>query len=1582
MKRICSVMLCFIMTCVPLSGGIGAENVSPDYETLLFEDFEGSEYLKFYDDGKSATYGKTVDIGEYAAENMFSVSEKSTVNTAPFEKTFILSDAEGYNREKKNVFVETEFDAYVKASQYSPVISLFSYDTTAASAGGITVINSVRFNNETKEIELLAKREKRGAQSGTYTSLANFENEKIYRIKIVFHVSENSGDSAEEISAVYINGENVLPGGRGYYMLSYSAAKVGNYEALRISNARSIYLDNIGVYRYASSLGTSPVPDKGRLVSLIRSADSAISFRELENAKCVYENPLATQSEIDLAYAALYKDLKEPVNDIVPIFSEDFEGEAPTKFYDDQKTAEYGQVENCSVFGMGNAFISMFKATVNSAPFERIYLMSEAEGYSAAETNSYVETEFDAVVKQSEAEVAMFSYNSPDGTNIISVKFSKEGEIQVGSRRERRSGVAGYTSVEKYEYNKPYRIRAIFHISDSSGASCEELTALYVNGRNVLSEKHFMKSHNVQKVGFYESIRLMNAGNLYIDNIKVYKYESRSGESPVLDKGKLVSLIREAETLGMGIDEEVLSEAKTIYENSYNKSRVEAAAAALERLLPSYSTMFSLEKIETVSQGGDEGSFIYENGILKAAVLKKLYNAPFSGKFYAALYSPEGKLKSVKACNAEIPEGESEITVEINAEMNADVLDWYLKLYMLDENITPVMDAVKIVSTDEDVRFENCVVYNGDSLVKTDCLPVVLNNGECYVPANNIINFLGMPLEKNGKAYSAVRQDGASLAFTAGESIYKINGSEYAANKAVYLEDGYAPMVSAEAIERAFGAELKLSYNGKSAALNIYNNYEEDTFPTLKSGGITFDTSFPSPSDVNFFIPYGDRNAKVRVWARLNSDSLPNLSAFSSAGSSSKWSGFYKFGLDNSLIYYWKEAGGIYYDSASSGFRGAFGDIVTGGRKYDIKVSITSGGTEKTFVTKNCFTAISGSENYYPKTRNEFLYKTNGELLVYPTYENISYYIDNAVQAERCSITYGKKGTTEKKAAYPPYYDETAMQWRGSITGLHEGCEYTVRAELFGSDGEVVSRKEAEVKMWSSTPSIDRVINLDDVYSGSGVLNLCGIKGTENGWIKVDCGGQTVNVENGSEAVYIANCEYMILENLKITGGNRTGILVAASAKNVRISNCDISNWGRRGVYDKEYLEYVADGGVVNYEAGIRMLNASNITVERCYIHDSKSRTNPWKAQGELIHPKGSCGIYYQVKDSCVIRYNDIIGSDENRFNDGIEGANNTADYGGAARNTDIYGNTIFGCEDDGVELDGAQMNVRFYNNRIEQTLCGVSTAPLGVGPTYIFRNVITNAGTLLDNFKGTAIKAGGATSGENTVGKLFVFNNTIDTVWDVMRNVGVSGSYEYHTDALNNIFVSRTSGGAALINTYADSRDYGDFNLLLGEVDFGAGNNQHSTNNLPTYKENTFMLERGSAGENSGCTVANFAESYSGSAVDMGALETETDCKVFPIRPIPASVSVQTLDLSGKEEGLLTLTNSADKEFSYSIETSAANSWLEISGVSGELKGGESAEIKVRADMGICGFKEGNAMIIIRLENGFGIPVSIYCQK
>ena len=96
----------------------------------------------------------------------------------------------------------------------------------------------------------------------------------------------------------------------------------------------------------------------------------------------------------------------------------------------------------------------------------------------------------------------------------------------------------------------------------------------------------------------------------------------------------------------------------------------------------------------------------------------------------------------------------------------------------------------------------------------------------------------------------------------------------------------------------------------------------------------------------------------------------------------------------------------------------------------------------------------------------------------------------------------------------------------------------------------------------------------------------------------------------------------------------------------------------------------------------------------------------------------------------------------------------------GATRNMDFHDNVCWYSGDDGIETDGYGVNVRIYNNHFRYGLTGISIAPTGYGPVYIFRNIISDWNTH-DQYTGYPLKMN---YGGDVIQNVFFYHNTCVT--------------------------------------------------------------------------------------------------------------------------------------------------------------------------------------------------------------------------
>ena len=856
---------------------------------------------------------------------------------------------------------------------------------------------------------------------------------------------------------------------------------------------------------------------------------------------------------------------------------------------------------------------------------------------------------------------------------------------------------------------------------------------------------------------------------------------------------------------------------------------------------------------------------------------------------------------------------------------------------------------------------------------KSDC-PFDITSGDILVPATNLFNTMAVEFERYD-GYCIAKNGRTYLKFYTDSDRVIINGKPRNTGVKSYLYQGIIPMVSVKAVKEAFGIDYE--YNPDESTLNVYYDYDEN-YRDAQEGEIIVT---PDQYSFSYEIPCDDPDAKVEVWFKNNRSDTQILNTMDYDKMNSLAGGGMTYGLSSNLYWwrYWRPAMPVYYKDGA--FRGV--EYSANGEPHDIKVKIVKDGKEDVFVKRDAFKI--GQAFTKKMTAEEYAPDTGGELLLTSTFENISYYIDWEEEGASCEVTYRKAGDANWKKAYAPVYDGVGKQFRGSIVYLEEDTEYEVKAVINGTE------KISKIRTWTSNPPVAQTIGLSEIYSGEGPLLLDKIQGTADGWIKIVADDKCDTINAGkkyTQAVMIYDCKYLIFEGIKIRGGSRHGINLLHPSDNVRILNCDIAEWGLEGVLDTDFGGYAYEGYFYNNVGGVYFYGSTNSVIERCYIHDPDVKTNSWSsATWRDVHPKGGTAIQMMGHGGMVVRYNDLIGSDEHRFNDVMEGTNNGGrDSASIGRDADVYGNMMIYSEDDSIELDGGQMNVRFYRNRIEKSYCGISLAPNVMGPSYIFENQVTNMGNTYNNNTWSTVKTGGSPDG--VFGMEFFFNNTMDTKGNGIINSNYSGKNEYHSVSRNNVLVTRTATYIPFKNISADQRDDNDYDLLAGGVEpiVKAGDESHAVKTLPVYKDyenGDYRLADGSPGQGAGQWLDNFAEYEK---VDMGAYQSSNSkARQLPFRPVDMYADrVYEKFVDGEEREITIHVGNIGEGHTYSLVKNRDFDWLEIISENGTedvpLKPNTTVKFKVKGDLSKCKFAEGNGMVLFRLENGYSVPITLNC--
>ncbi len=130
---------------------------------------------------------------------------------------------------------------------------------------------------------------------------------------------------------------------------------------------------------------------------------------------------------------------------------------------------------------------------------------------------------------------------------------------------------------------------------------------------------------------------------------------------------------------------------------------------------------------------------------------------------------------------------------------------------------------------------------------------------------------------------------------------------------------------------------------------------------------------------------------------------------------------------------------------------------------------------------------------------------------------------------------------------------------------------------------------------------------------------------------------------------------------------------------------------------------------------------------------------------------------------------------------------------------TDFYENTMDGCIDDFIELDGYARNVRVFDNVMSRSLSGISVAQALDGPTYIAYNVLADCGMVAAAWRegnfGYPFKTNGGPEMEVGSGEIFFYHNTSYTLDPESRAMLVKIAIWRRLTFRNNIWCGQRVG-------------------------------------------------------------------------------------------------------------------------------------------------------------------------------------------
>jgi hypothetical protein len=277
-----------------------------------------------------------------------------------------------------------------------------------------------------------------------------------------------------------------------------------------------------------------------------------------------------------------------------------------------------------------------------------------------------------------------------------------------------------------------------------------------------------------------------------------------------------------------------------------------------------------------------------------------------------------------------------------------------------------------------------------------------------------------------------------------------------------------------------------------------------------------------------------------------------------------------------------------------------------------------------------------------------------------------------------------------------------------------------------------------------------------------------------------------------------------------------------------------------------------------------------------------------------------------------VVAYNYVSG-----WHDGID----VSTYGTPSEDPDrmpvsidFYGNDISNIDDNCIETDGSEHNVRVFENRCLNSGAGsFSAQPIFGGPAYFYRNIVYNgsaggpikfvdtpSGVLFYNntFVGQGRLFGPASNvhfrnnlfvGDGWNDALFnfsTFTNYSSSDYNGFRpNPGVKTSFEWTSPAFGTPADYKTplvQRRFATLKDYAKATGQDTHSVLVDYTIFEKVTPPDRTTPQRLYRpaELDLRLKRGSAATDKGVALPNITDGFTGKAPDLGAYETG--------RPVP----------------------------------------------------------------------------------------------
>jgi len=585
----------------------------------------------------------------------------------------------------------------------------------------------------------------------------------------------------------------------------------------------------------------------------------------------------------------------------------------------------------------------------------------------------------------------------------------------------------------------------------------------------------------------------------------------------------------------------------------------------------------------------------------------------------------------------------------------------------------------------------------------------------------------------------------------------------------------------------------------------------------------------------------------------------------------------------------------------------------------------------KTMTRRSWLTGLGGSLVLLPLfSGSAFASTTPGSLTLSSTFEAISVrasFSGDPNGNNSATIQFRRQGDSIWKNALAAIVDRRTSisgrtnpwvnQARGSVVGLQPGTTYEVALTFSDPDGIVgTATLTGTVATIAATAPVSGAELFVDAGAASGGNGSSGSPfNSITAAISAATAGTTIHVRPGAYPAFSISKSGNASGYIAIVGDARDQVFINGnSANNIGVSGSFIQLKNLRLRQSNNNSINVQSG---SHHIWIENIYHENISASRSYndagvaigdnTHNiyvlsnefySASLTNfdipgnAWDQAGAAIYINASpnpIGTFVFKNNIISAGFRDCIGN-------AVESWGN-----GTVDNSDIAYNYVTGCKDDGIQMEGDDVNLRIFGNVIDATgwSCIANEVAL-VGPVYIFRNFCRLHGS----HAGYAFKLSGSP------GFAFYIHNTIDTTGGAGSDGWGGGGSKPLQFIYNNIIrtsgigldaIGTTNGCVGSINCTVTSNV--DSNLYLcnstyfnsfGGTSYSSvtalrsatGQEVHGKQGDPLFIDANRRISSTSPAYNAGIVIPNFnsqdsAWPYLGSAPDIGAYEVGSETQM-----------------------------------------------------------------------------------------------------